>query len=742
MFGAAIFLTGLAALGVPVAIHFLARQRTRVLPWGAMAFLRQSISSARSRRNRLRDKLLLLLRVLAILLLVLTFAQPLASRRWLGGSDLETVFVWDVSLSTTATGEKGAPVIESMKETLLQEMGRLPNSSQVRILLAGSELRWLRSEALVLSGSNRRSLETSIRQQQADHGGSDLATAVLTAMAVDDRDSARKTRNIVVLHDGRREGWQEDDSIRWQAIHQRLAGNPRLSIRSVAPNEYPGPGTRQLSVAHLEADRDTVALNTSVRFRATLKNHSATTSLMSTVIWRIDQREVERSSAVSVPAGEELKLEQLLTFQESGCHQVECEAELSGDILPADNTLTTVVAVPEGIPVVIVDDTTRTQPGQILPSEFLAAALGSPLQNDGNKADKKLTNDRNSLFSPRVIKSRELTPAVLRENLAVVIANAESLPTAAAGELHHFVAGGGGLWIFMGSTWDEPPAWAADLLKALGLEQLAKARRIVAKDANHLMKIVPSDPAGRFAAGIAAKRLDLQRAELLAVHELDQRAYLDDEKLLQTEKGSPVLLDLAVGAGRVMLQTTDLSRLNTNLPILQSFVPVVRESMLDAIQGALPKRNLSQGEPIQLPLSVSMAPGDQLRIKRPDGSLRDMVLLGNSHESAETMDPGIYQIEQANPNSSQDHPELFSVRRPAAESVLTPISPAAISALIESPTSAPPTAAAEVRQGRWPLAWLFAILTGVCFIAEALLAHWIARQRDAECVSIDLKPVF
>ena len=89
MFGASIFLAGLVAVGVPIAIHILARQRTRKISWGAMPFLHESISSASSRRNRIKDWLLLLLRALAILCLVLTFAQPLISRLLMGGSELE-----------------------------------------------------------------------------------------------------------------------------------------------------------------------------------------------------------------------------------------------------------------------------------------------------------------------------------------------------------------------------------------------------------------------------------------------------------------------------------------------------------------------------------------------------------------------------------------------------------------------------------------------------------------------------
>lgn len=581
-------------------------------------------------------------------------------------------------------------------------------------------------------------LENAIRKLEAEQGGSELASAILTAMSLKDAESP-KTRNLVVLHDGRREGWQADDSNRWQSVRRRLAGNRSLSLRVAEPPAIIPGDSPQLSVDSLEPDRDTVALNSPMRFRATLKNHSETDVPYAMLIWRIDGREVERSVRTKVPAGEELKLEQLLTFEESGCHLVECKASLGGDILPADNTLSTVISVPDGIPVLIVDDTARTQAGQILPSEFLSASLGSMVKIDAKKGDRKKTDPRKSVFIPRVVKNTELNAATIDGNLAVVIANAESLPQSAAAALRGFVEGGGGLWVIMGTEWEEAPAWLSNLLKELGLEPLSETRRTVAKDTKHLMKIVPSDPSGAFATGMAAERLDLHRTELLAVHTLQQRAYLGEEKLMETEEGSPILLSLAVGAGRVMLQTTDLSRQNTNLPVLQSFVPLMREGMMEAIKGALPRRNLNPGDPIRLPLSGISNPDDQLRMKRPDDSTRDMRIQGHWHELAETLNPGIYQLAQ---DGSRETLELFSIRRPAAESMLEPITPEEISSLIESPSDLPAAAGDELRRGRWPIAWLFAVITGLFFLTEALLAHWISRRRDATGAGIDLKPVF
>ncbi|HEX4120700.1 MAG TPA: BatA domain-containing protein [Verrucomicrobiae bacterium] len=75
-------LLGLPLIALPIIIHFLNRLRHRPKPWAAMRFLvaatRSSVSQA-----RLRQFLILLFRVLAVAMLVLFLARPLAGG-WLG----------------------------------------------------------------------------------------------------------------------------------------------------------------------------------------------------------------------------------------------------------------------------------------------------------------------------------------------------------------------------------------------------------------------------------------------------------------------------------------------------------------------------------------------------------------------------------------------------------------------------------------------------------------------------------
>ena len=67
---------GLVALGAPLAIHLLTRPRAVRMPLSTIRFVAE-IVQARSRLSRMREWLVLLLRMLAVALLALAIARPL-----------------------------------------------------------------------------------------------------------------------------------------------------------------------------------------------------------------------------------------------------------------------------------------------------------------------------------------------------------------------------------------------------------------------------------------------------------------------------------------------------------------------------------------------------------------------------------------------------------------------------------------------------------------------------------------
>src|SRR5207237_9818864 len=94
-------LVGAALIALAIVLHVLRRDVAPALPFTAVRLLRVS-PIERSRRRRLRDILLLLARVAALLLLAGSFARPyLAGAR---SSTRTTVIAIDRSLSMSGTG--------------------------------------------------------------------------------------------------------------------------------------------------------------------------------------------------------------------------------------------------------------------------------------------------------------------------------------------------------------------------------------------------------------------------------------------------------------------------------------------------------------------------------------------------------------------------------------------------------------------------------------------------------------
>ena len=105
-----LLLWGLAAVAVPVLIHLLLRQRPRPRPWAAMRWL-QAAAQAATRRWKLTNWLLLLLRMLILALLALAVARPSLG---LSGGGERLVLVMDRSASMGAGTTDIGPLAQAV----------------------------------------------------------------------------------------------------------------------------------------------------------------------------------------------------------------------------------------------------------------------------------------------------------------------------------------------------------------------------------------------------------------------------------------------------------------------------------------------------------------------------------------------------------------------------------------------------------------------------------------------------
>ncbi len=225
-FLAPIFLAGMAAVAAPIILHMIQRQRYPDRPFTTLRFFDKTIKHNVIRR-RLIDRVLLVLRVLAILLLALGLSRPFI--KWsLGEKRMSLVIVLDNSPSMGRQRE-GKTLFESGRELALSMLDELQPNDRVTVLFTATmaaqrqtgpqalvrELREHQGEAAAIIVSGKKGAEAAIPGYTTD-------TAALAAALKEMPPDAAVT--LVRLRHGQAESLSFDHQrCRDQLKHARLS---------------------------------------------------------------------------------------------------------------------------------------------------------------------------------------------------------------------------------------------------------------------------------------------------------------------------------------------------------------------------------------------------------------------------------------------------------------------------------------------------------------------------------------
>jgi len=205
------WLGGMGVVGLPVLAHLLSRRRGRAVVFPAVRFFEQAIIHQR-RRVRLRDFLLLTLRMVTLALIVAAFAQPV----WYGSSStltaevgsvvgnptdgVQVVFVVDASASMRRV-EHGRTLYDRAVQETIERLDSLdPEKDRAGIVLAGAEP----MSVLPRLSGNVEALRSGILEATITWERADMSAAIGLAHSLLDEDG-----RIIVLSD--MQGTQFDD---------------------------------------------------------------------------------------------------------------------------------------------------------------------------------------------------------------------------------------------------------------------------------------------------------------------------------------------------------------------------------------------------------------------------------------------------------------------------------------------------------------------------------------------------
>jgi hypothetical protein len=652
-------LAGIAGALVPLVLHLLSRSRYRTVDWGAMMFL-QGAEARVMQSARVKQWLILLLRMALIAALAMALAQPVMRGRWGGlarDGRVNAVIVLDCS-GSMQFDENGKTRMELARAAVLNILESLKESS-VAIVLTGVR----DTEQLAQPTTDLQQLAQRVLALPEPSGRAELAPALERAVDILDR-GADGSRELYVVCDRQASNWKEVGSgafaQRWQTRVNRAGAEPtRLFVVPVGSERSENLAIESVELINPPAVRDQPA-----EVAVQVRNYGQ--SLRGNVDLKLEDKVI----AVSVAPDSMTAVRAPMRFYQPGSRLI--TASLTGTGLKFDDKMQVAIEVVEPIRVLIVSGDERAIALQN-ESDFLRIALAPKAAEARQKGDNSEAKVRGDLCKVEVRSVERWNEEELKNYQVVVLANVPELSPAQALALEQFVYEGGGLWIAPGNltrveNYDERLYRGGNGVMPV---KLLSATAEDGSEATALQGISDFDhPIFRFLKGRPdpIPLVTIGRYFPAEVKERDARV------LAQYASGRPFLVEGSAGRGRVLVMTTALDADWGTLPLSNFYLPFVQSAARYLTAGLVAERNLTPGSPIV----AQFGPGVDLReakVRLPSGEVKPLPVTRGEVRYSRTDQPGVYTLLVDGTLPEWMKRVQYVVRTPSTESDLTPLTP-------------------------------------------------------------------
>ncbi len=699
-FLAPLFLLGGLAITLPVVFHLVRRSSREKVVFSSLMFLKPT-PPRMTRRNRLENIFLLLLRCLAICILALGFARPFFQKPMAAtpsaSSGAQIVILLDTSASMKREGVWAEALAKAetalKKTTAADQVAMLTFDDQVRTVVSFEQ--WA---AMNISDRADRAAQrlTEIKPTlRSTHLGNALIAAADTIADAEKREPHVGPRRIVLITD-----LQEGSRLDGLQGHEW----PRGLEVVIEPVKARRPTNAGLQWVMDAEDSARAATDAPVRIR--VNNSGNAKSEQFQIRWA-GVAGGDSLDAYVPPGQSRIVPAPKLSAGVSGER-----ITLSGDDDDFDNVAYVVQPKAEEINVLFLGADTEDDSAQLY--YYLKRAF-----QDTRRQAVRLVADHVRRRTPAQTNA---PPPDLDGYRLVIISR--TLSEERGGEVRQFLTNGGTALLVMND-----PQTAKTLGQLIGAPDVRATEATVANyamfsqmDFTHPLFAPFADPRfGDFTKIRFWKHRKLPPDQLPGARIL---AHFDDN--------DPAILEVPAGRGRIFVFTFSWQPADSQLALSSKFVPLLY-SLLDQVGGI--SAQLAQfrvGDTVDLSSLATKNGGSTLSVRKPDGA--QIQLAAGETRFAQTDQPGIYEVLLA-------APVKFAVNLDPAESKTAPMpvdelerlglpmkSVAAAPALVAAKQETLHQAELEARQKLWR--WLIVAALAVLLI-ETWLAGWITRRTAA-----------
>ncbi len=640
-FGSAGMLGWLAAALIPVMLHLWHQSRRKETAWGAMFFLRQALER-HSRRMRITQWLLLLLRVSLIMAVVFAFARPFLDSR-LGANGTSPTSLRLVVLDTSHSMGLDSSVMERGREAAQRLVTSAPPGTGI---LFTTPFTKHSTDAEAVSFGDHAAVLREIERAEATPRSIHFADYLprlgeFVDQLLASHDGLQQL-DVFVISDFAASSWyaphqdSSDGKFSWQdsideeeRVRMHVVNVGTTGLSNVAVTRVWTPDRRQHATQPLHIFAEIT------NFGATLQKNLA-------VRFYVDDQRVH-DEVVQLDAGQRQVVEYMSPGTALGWHAV--EVRLGEEPHEADDRRWLVLDAAARTRVLCVDASFRL--GRSM-GNYLSLAL-SPGTN---------SQAAESPFVVDIARGWEMPDTTWREYDAVVFCDMPSFTAAESEELARYLREGGSILWVMGPRTD--PANYHETLGANGADILP-----VELDSTPLEGVYSLDPLDfehpMWQDFRGQEETGLNTPAVYRYWKSDRRTEEANVAALVAPDGDPLLVTRPIARGRSAILTTsldlpsqtagdDAQRWST-VAVMPYFVPLMH-GLLGWMTAHAPENlDLLVGE--SWPLPVSDLVETDVTVRLPDGNEVTTSMANDSVEYFTDTDiPGVYQFTTRQPSES------------------------------------------------------------------------------------------
>ncbi len=602
-------LFGLAAVSIPILIHLFTRQKTKVIYFSSLAFLKE-LQKQKIRRLKLRQLLLLILRTLLVLALVLAFARPTLrtqSSSLSSSAQLTAVVILDNTLSMGRVSQ-GRRLLDIARARAQEIVSLMRDGDEIYILHPQS------SPKFAHDGPRYKlaAVQESIENTELAYTGTDYVAALAAANAIMTK-SSNVNKEVYLIGDLQQNGLKQEAEANGNRL---LDEDVKLFVLPLQANG----GSENLTISGLAIGNQILEKGKVAEVQVQVQNTCATRVRNKLTHLFMNGKRLGQDVVDILPGAAESKLFRVVPDRagfQSGYVMLE------NDDLLEDNRRYFTFNISAEIPVLLVGN----QPGD---TRYLKLAL-RPQRGVG------------SYINVTEIGATEFQQQDINNYQVVILSNVPKLASAEVQKLQNYVKLGGGLMVFLGSDVDLRN-YNELLHKRLKLPALT--RTLKKNSQEQFLSIGKIDYGHPIFNGVFDEEKSVESPHVRFAVDVSPDSRVD--RIIEYGSGAPFLFESQLQKGRILYVTTSVARDWSDLTLRGLFVPLLNRSVVYLSGAAAAEHEqLLVGSEIEF-ASERIAAGSTLAMEIPDGTrvrAKPEVAAGRYVvRFNQTWTPGIYKL--------------------------------------------------------------------------------------------------